>query len=167
MAIPCTTTTATTTPPSSPPPSRPDPSTLSPEALDLAARLFNLARTGNTTALQSYLSAGIPPNLTDSQGNTLLMLAAYHGHANTVSMLLARGADANALNERGQTPLAGAVFKGYADVVGVLVREGGADADGGVPSAREAAVMFRRGEMFGVLGIQGEGNEEEDGREDA
>ncbi len=63
------------------------------------------------------------------------MLAAYHGHADTVRLILAHGGDANTANDRGQTPLAGAVFKGYADVVRVLV-DAGADPDAGRPSAR-------------------------------
>ncbi|KAF1834442.1 ankyrin [Decorospora gaudefroyi] len=125
---------------------------LPPAALDLAARLFDLARTGDTTTLQQYVSAGIPKNLTNASGDSLLMLAAYHGHAATAKMLLEHGADANVLNGRGQSPIAGAVFKGFEEVVRVLF-EGGADVGLGRPSAVECARMFRREgclEMFGV-----------------
>lgn len=80
------------------------------------------------------------------------MLAAYHGHADTVSLLLSKSSDPNVTNDRGQTPIAGAVFKGYEDVVKALV-EGGADANTGQPSAVNAARMFRRTEMFEVLGV--------------
>src|SRR5699024_9900387 len=45
-----------------------------------------------------------PQNLTNDSGDTLLMLAAYHGHADTVRALLTRGADPNRLNDRGQSP---------------------------------------------------------------
>jgi ankyrin repeat protein len=89
--------------------------------------------------------------MTNSAGDSLLMLAAYHGHAGTVGLLLQHGADANAANDRGQTPLAGAVFKGYTDVARVLL-DAGADPDAGAPSARAAAQMFARTEILDLLG---------------
>ncbi|GAB7342930.1 hypothetical protein MBLNU457_g1039t1 [Dothideomycetes sp. NU457] len=58
-------------------------STLPPAAIALASKLFDHARTGNPE-LTTYVSAGIPPNLTNHKGDTLLMLAAYHGHTDTV-----------------------------------------------------------------------------------
>ena len=74
----------------------------------------------------------MPVDLTDASGNTLLMLAAYHGHAATVTRLAARGADADRVNDRGQSPLAGAVFKDEQDVVRALLAAG-ADPDAGSP----------------------------------
>lgn len=50
------------------------------------------------------------------------MLAAYHGHADLVTLLLSHGANPNSLNDRGQSPLAGAVFKGEDKVVEVCVK---------------------------------------------
>lgn len=79
------------------------------------------------------------------------MLAAYHGHADTVKLILAHGADPNTANDRGQTPLAGAVFKGYPEVVQALVAAG-ADPDAGSPSARAAAQMFARDDLLALLG---------------
>ena len=60
----------------------------------------------------AYVDAGVPADLTNDRGDSLVMLAAYHGHADAVRALLARGAEADRVNDRGQTPLAGAVFKG-------------------------------------------------------
>ncbi|GMK58962.1 hypothetical protein CspeluHIS016_0604040 [Cutaneotrichosporon spelunceum] len=133
--------------PESDPPqsSAPAGTSLPPEALDLASRLFDLARTGDL-ALVQYLEAGIPPNLTNAAGDTLLMLAAYHGHADLVKALLGHGADPNVLNEKGQAPIAGAVFKKNDDVVKVLF-EAGADVSAGHPNARDCAVMFRREDL--------------------
>lgn len=102
---------------------------------------MDAAREGRTDQLVQYLDAGVPVELTDTAGNTLLMLAAYHGHAQTVRALTARGAVVDALNDRGQSPLAGAVFKGEREVVAALL-EAGADPDAGHPTAREAAAMF-------------------------
>ncbi|NHA68806.1 ankyrin repeat domain-containing protein [Phycicoccus flavus] len=111
-----------------------------PEVVELAGRLFDLARSGSADLL-AYVNAGAPADLANGSGDTLVMLAAYHGHAALVSGLLERGADADRANLRGQTPLAGAVFKDERAVVEALVA-GGADPDAGTPSARDAAAMF-------------------------
>lgn len=136
-----------------------NPASLPPAALDLAAKLFDLARAGDTPTLQQYVSAGIPKNLTNASGDTLLMLASYHGHAETAKMLLDVGADANVLNGRGQSPIAGAVFKGYDDVVRVLY-QGGADLQAGQPNAVDCARMFKRSNCLKLFGVEeGEGTE--------
>lgn len=119
-------------------------------ALDLAQRLFEAARAGNTATLKRYVDAGVPATMTNSSGDTLLMLAAYHGHAGTVRMLVDAGANTDSLNDRGQSPLAGAVFKGYRDVITVLV-DAGADPDAGSPSARASAAYFDKPELLKLL----------------
>jgi ankyrin repeat protein len=134
-------------------PSNASSTTLPPAALALASTLFDLARSGTTPALEQYLVAGIPKNLTNASGDTLLMLASYHGHADTARMLIEQGADANVLNGRGQSPIAGAVFKGYDDVVRILY-EGGADVGLGQPSAVECARMFKRGNCLKLFGVE-------------
>ena len=113
------------------------------ELVELAHQVFDWARAGERERIAAYVDAGVPVNLTDESGNTLLMLAAYHGHASTVTMLAGRGADVDRLNDRGQSPLAGAVFKAEHDVVAALL-EAGADPDAGTPSARETADLFGR-----------------------
>ncbi|MEW2355944.1 ankyrin repeat domain-containing protein [Spirillospora sp. NPDC029432] len=118
-----------------------------PELREFATRLFDLARQGGTEQMIAYLDAGIPPNLTNDKGDTLLMLAAYHGHADTVRALTARGADPERENDRGQRPLAGAVFKKEPEVVRALL-EAGADPHAGRPSAYETARMFGNGEFL-------------------
>ncbi|MFI9503925.1 ankyrin repeat domain-containing protein [Nocardia sp. NPDC052566] len=119
-----------------------------PELLELATKVYDFARQGDAEALVAYLDAGVPVNLTNDNGDTLLMLAAYHGHPDAVAALLARGADPNRPNDKGQTPLAGAVFKGETEIVRALLAAG-ADPDAGTPSAREAAAMFGKGDLFG------------------
>ncbi|TQJ86674.1 ankyrin repeat domain-containing protein [Streptomyces sp. SLBN-31] len=122
-----------------------------PEVVELATKIFDLARQGPTEALVAYVDAGVPANLTNDRGDSLLMLAAYHGHADAVRELLARGAAADEINDRGQTPLAGAVFKGETDVIKVLL-EGGADPSVGTPSAVDTARMFGRTELLELFG---------------
>jgi ankyrin repeat protein len=111
------------------------------EMLQFAAKIFNLARQGDTGTLAAYVDAGVPANLCNDKGDTLVMLAAYHGHPQTVSVLLERGADPNRPNDRDQTPLAGAVFKGEQAVIKALI-DGGADPTAGSPSAIETARLF-------------------------
>lgn len=111
------------------------------DALAFAHKIFDAARAGDNNFVTSAVDQGVPVDLTDEKGNTLLMLAAYHGHALLVSALSERGADINRLNDRGQSPLAGAVFKKSFEVIEVLLARG-ADLDAGTPSARETAQMF-------------------------
>ncbi|MDB1087943.1 ankyrin repeat domain-containing protein [Streptomyces sp. ACA25] len=124
-----------------------------PEVLQLAAKIFELARHGDTDTVAAYVDAGVPPNLSNDKGDTLIMLAAYHGHADTVRVLLARGADPGRLNDRGQTPLAGAVFKGETEVVRALL-EGGADPAEGQPSAIDTARMFEKADLLELFEAQ-------------
>jgi uncharacterized protein len=124
-------------------PGQPEPS---PEVLELAAKVFNLAREGGTATLAAYVDAGVPANLSNDKGDTLVMLAAYHGHAQTVAALLERGADPDRPNDRGQTPLAGAVFKGEQEVIDVLL-DGAADPATGTPSAIDTARMFGQDDL--------------------
>lgn len=121
-----------------------------PELQDLAGRLFEAARSGDTTTLATYLDAGVPVNLTNQSGDTLVMLAAYHGHVEAVQELIDRGADVNRLNDKGQSPLAGALFKGEDAVVRALVG-GGADPSAGHPTAIDAARIFGREDLLSLL----------------
>lgn len=118
-----------------------------PELVELAHQMFDLARAGEGERLAAYVDAGVPPDLTDASGNTLLMLAAYHGHPATVALLVERGADPDRVNDRGQSPLAGAVFQDEHDVVQALL-SAGADPDVGSPTARETATLFGRPGLF-------------------
>ena len=118
-----------------------------PQLVLIAHACFDFARAGDTARLRAYVEQGVPANLTDATGNTLLMLAAYLGHAETVSALVALGADPDRTNDRGQSPLAGAIFKGEGDVVRALLAAG-ADPDVGTPSARATALMFDRADLL-------------------
>ncbi|GAA3862796.1 ankyrin repeat domain-containing protein [Streptomyces lacrimifluminis] len=122
-----------------------------PEVVELATKIFDLARQGQTETLVGYVDAGVPADLTNDRGDSLVMLAAYHGHADAVRALLARGADGDRVNDRGQTPLAGAVFKGAQDVIQALL-EGGANPAAGMPSALDTARMFGKTELLELFG---------------
>ncbi|SFL05402.1 ankyrin repeat domain-containing protein [Geodermatophilus ruber] len=123
---------------------------IDPGVIELAGRVFDLARGGYTEELAAYVDAGVPANLTNDKGDTLLLLAAYRGHPDTVAALLSRGADPGRVNDRGQTALAAAVFKQSADTVRQLLAAG-ADPDAGGPTARETAAFFGLPDMTALL----------------
>ncbi|KAI1642394.1 ankyrin [Daldinia loculata] len=118
------------------------PASLPPEAIEFAGCMYNAARAGEIEIFQQALPAGLPPNLTNEKGDSILMLAAYHGHADLVKLLIQHGADPNRINDRGQSPLAGAVFKKEDSVIEALL-EGGADPEHGSPSALACLAMFQ------------------------
>ncbi|MEU1122298.1 ankyrin repeat domain-containing protein [Streptomyces sp. NPDC005899] len=124
-----------------------------PELVELATKVFDLARRGETDTLAAYVDAGVPANLTNDRGDSLLMLAAYHGHAPAVSALADRGADPDRANDRGQTPLAGAVFKGERAVIDALLAAG-ADPAAGTPSALDTARMFGKDDLLELFGAR-------------
>ena len=115
--------------------------------VEIAHTCFDLARAGDTARLLAYVEQGVPVNLTDAVGNSLLMLAASHGRADTVGALVERGADPDRTNDRGQSPLAGAILKGEDDVVRVLL-DAGADPNVGTPNARATAELSDRADLF-------------------
>jgi uncharacterized protein len=123
---------------------------IEPGVLELARRVFDLARSGGTEELAAYVDAGVPVDLTNEKGDTLLILAAYHDHPETVAALLARGADHGRANDRGQTALAAAVFRRSEAGVRALL-DAGADPDAGGPSARETAAFFELPGMTRLL----------------
>ncbi|WP_258059159.1 ankyrin repeat domain-containing protein [Arthrobacter sp. B1805] len=103
--------------------------------------VFELAREGHTGELMSLVSSGIPVNLTNSRGDTLLILAAYHRRADTVSALLSASADTSRVNDMGQTALAAATFRCDAGIVSALLLAG-ADPHLGSQSAVAVAQQF-------------------------
>ncbi|KAF8992686.1 ankyrin repeat-containing domain protein, partial [Cyathus striatus] len=129
-----------------------DVSQLPQETLDFAHRIFDAARNGDSAILLAAVDAGLPVNLMNDKGNTLLMLSAYAGHTEPTKELLKRGADPNRLNDLGQSVIAGAVFKGFNEIVHALA-EKGADPRLGTSNAAQAAIMFKREDLFEVLGI--------------
>lgn len=114
---------------------------------------LDAARHGDADVLLPMLTAGLPVNLSDEKGNSLLMLASYHGHADLVCELLDRGADPDQRNDRNQTPLAGVAFKGELAIAKLLVDHGAdvhADQGGGRYPVQFAA-MFGHPEMVAYL----------------
>lgn len=119
----------------------------------LQVHALDLARAGETAALAPLLAAGLAVNLADHQGQTLLMLASYHGRLDTARLLLEHGAEVDRRNDRGQTPLGGVAFKGYLELATLLLDHGAAlMADqGSGQTPLQFARMFGRHEMVALL----------------
>lgn len=114
---------------------------------------FERARCGETEALAGMLRQGLPVNLRDHRGNSLLLITSYDGHLETARMLLKAGADADGRNARGQTPLGGVAFKGHLKLAELLLWHGAdihADNGGGITPIMFAS-MFGRTAMVSLL----------------
>ena len=64
-----------------------------PEVVELATKIFDLARQGETEQLVAYVDAGVPANLTNDRGQTPLAGAVFKGETDVVKALLEGGAD--------------------------------------------------------------------------
>lgn len=123
----------------------------------LQHQALDFARSGETDSLRLMVEAGLPVNLCDHKGQSLLMLASYNDNYETTQMLLQMGADIDRRNDRGQTPLGGVAFKGHLEIVKLLV-ENGADPhtdNGGGMTALSFASMFGRSDVVAYLQSRG------------
>lgn len=126
------------------------PDSLNDEEIAFLHSIFDLAREGSTEKLMLLLDQGIPADLTDPKGDTLMILAAYNGHNDIVAALLERGADINRLNDKGQGALTCAVFRKNEPLVRLLLSKG-ADPRLGAQNAIAVAKMFELPEFEAVI----------------
>ena len=110
------------------------------------------ARNGDATGLSALLKGGLAVDARDAKGNTLLMLASYHGRAEVVKLLLKSGATVDLRNDKGQTPLGGVAFKGYVEIATLLL-DAGADpvADQGGSTPADFATLAGKSEILALL----------------
>ena len=118
--------------------------------LAYVSSLFDAARNGDTQLLSSALDAGVPVNLTNSKGDTLLNLAAYLEREETVAMLLARGADTERVSDMGFTALVCAVFRGNEPIARALLEAGAGQATGH-QHAQDVARVFGHEHLLPLL----------------
>jgi uncharacterized protein len=123
------------------------------QVLEALQGMFELARNGEGAELKRMLEMGASARLCNDKGDSLLMLAAYHGQLETATLLLESGADPNRRNDQGQSPIVGAAYKGNIDMIRLLL-EYGADVEGAGPSGKTAlmmAAMFNRSAIVDLL----------------
>ncbi|MGA0133856.1 MAG: ankyrin repeat domain-containing protein [Opitutales bacterium] len=118
----------------------------------LPSAAADLARSGDAAGLAELLGKGLGIDAQDEKGNTLLMLASYHGRAEVVELLLKAGAAVDLRNDKGQTPLGGVAFKGHAGIARLLL-DAGADpkADQGGSTPADFATLAGRTEILALL----------------
>jgi ankyrin repeat protein len=118
---------------------------------------FQCARIGDSTRLARLLAAGLPVDLCNERGDSLLRLASFHGHLGATLLLLEHKADPERVNDRGQTVLAGVAFRG--DVAAAqLLLDYGARVDGTGTDGKTAlmiAAMFDQLEVLKLLLARG------------
>lgn len=114
---------------------------LSDQELEFLNSVFDLARDNKPLALKSLLEQGVPVDLTNAKGDTLLILAAYHENMETVQLLIEEGAGLDRMNDRGQTALVCAVFRNNLPLAKLLL-DNGANADLGSQTPLQVADFF-------------------------
>ncbi len=119
-------------------------------SLEVIEGTFDLARQGRTGPLGEMIDAGVPVDVRNPRGDTLLIVATYAERLETVKDLVRRGADLNAVNANGQTALACAVFRRNEQLLRLLL-DAGADQDAGAHTARQIADQFGLSDMRAVL----------------
>jgi len=93
------------------------------------ANVFSFARHNRSKDLERVLdSSGIPPNVRDQHGNTILIIACQNGLKRIAKVALRRGADINARNYKGNTCLHFCFAYGYGDTLGKYLISKGADS---------------------------------------
>jgi uncharacterized protein len=94
------------------------------ESLAFAGRIFHFAQAGRAAELSELFEHGLPANIRNGRGDSLLMLAAVHGQEAAARVILEAGGDPALANDHGETPLAAAASKGETGIVRLLLEHG-------------------------------------------
>lgn len=94
------------------------------QTASVEVEVFDFVRQGNIEGLLFYLAQGGDSNVKTHKGHSLLMLAAYNGHALLVPQLIHYGADVNSRDNSGSTILMGVAFKGHEEIARLLLAAG-------------------------------------------
>lgn len=89
--------------------------------------LFSYCRHGRIVEMERHLDKGIPIDVRDMYGNTLLTIACQNGNKRVAKALLRRGANINARNHKGNMPLHYCYHYGYGDTLGAYLLKKGAE----------------------------------------
>lgn len=88
--------------------------------------VINAAKLGDAAEIAQAVSRGLDPNITDENGNTLLIIAAREDQPKVVEELLKYRVKVNARNPVGDTALMLASLRGHTRVVELLLMAGAA-----------------------------------------
>ncbi|CAM9548952.1 unnamed protein product, partial [Pylaiella littoralis] len=90
--------------------------------------IFSYARHNRVEDLERMMDQGVPADVRDSHGNTVLIVACQNGHKRALKAALRHGADPNVVNTRGNTALHYCYAFGYGGSLGRYLMEKGADS---------------------------------------
>jgi len=91
---------------------------------EVEAHIFYAAVTNNLNGIRALLRTGVPLDIRNSYGETLLMAAVRYGAIDSVRMLLGLGLGATDVNTNGASALHYAVQMGRADMAAMLLQSG-------------------------------------------
>ena len=111
---------------------------------------FELARTGRSGPLGEMIDAGVPVDVRNGRGDTMLIVAAYAEQPECVAALIERGASLDEENRSGQTAISCAVFRGNAQILTQLL-DAGANPDAGFRTGVQIAQQFGREDLIALL----------------
>lgn len=83
---------------------------------------FDAAEAGNYAAVSLFMAAKISTEIRDNLGRTPLMMAAVHGHDETVGLLIQNQAEVNAIDLGGNSALHWAACGGHVNVARRLIK---------------------------------------------
>ncbi len=81
-------------------------------------------QSGDVATVEGWLKAGLPPDFSADRIGTGLMLAAWEGNIDMMTLFAAHGADINAKNANGEQPLMHAAWNGHLQAVRWLLDRG-------------------------------------------
>lgn len=110
-------------------------------SLEVIEGTFDLARQGRTGPLGEMIDAGVPIDILNARGDSLLIVATYAEQIDTVAELVRRGAALDTVNLNGQTAVTCAVFRRNEPLLRLLL-DAGADQNSGHNTAAATADQF-------------------------
>ncbi len=119
---------------------------------DAEEELIYAINTERPALLRGALKAGADPNLRNSIGHPVIMMAALSGKVELVRILIKAGADVNAKTSIGSTALSQAAWNGYDDIIIVLV-EAGANLDASSNKGVTALMLAARSCRVDTVGV--------------
>ncbi|GAA2914937.1 ankyrin repeat protein [Microbacterium keratanolyticum] len=119
-------------------------------SLEVIEGTFDLARQGRTAPLGEMIDAGVPIDVQNPRGDTMLIVATYAEQTATVADLIHRGAALDVVNANGQTAVTCAVFRRNEELLRMLL-DAGADQNAGMHTAAATADQFGLASMRAIL----------------
>ena len=126
------------------------PVALSADAISVMDRLTTAAENNDQASIIKFIKKKDNPNLSQADGMTALLWAAYHDNDAMVRALIQSGADVSAANRYGVTAISFACANGNSDLVKLLL-ENGADPNISLKGGETALMTASRTGRLGAV----------------